>query len=1344
MEIKGIQFGTLSSEQIKKLSVVEITAHDVYDKGVPKYSGLSDLRLGTIDRQFKCSTCKNNAMGCSGHFGHINLECKIYHICFVKYTTKVLQSICLKCSRLKGKFSKRLNGNKQFKKVFEVAKSKQQCEHCEEFQAKVTSDKTDIFVEDENGKNTLSASKCFELFSKIPEEDLVMMGFNKNFKPTNFIIDCILVPPPHVRPSISMDASLKSQDDLTHKLSEIVKTNNLLKKQLENQSDSISIKGLQDLIQYHVTTYIDNGIPGISQATQRTGRPIKAICQRLKSKEGRIRGNLMGKRVNFSARTVITAEPNIDLDELGVPFILAKTLTYPEKVTKYNLKKIQEYVDNGYDPAFGNTGAKLVHQGGVQKDIRFVKNIKLQIGDTVERHLKDGDYVVFNRQPSLHKMSMMGHKIRVMPYSTFRMNVCATTPYNADYDGDEMNIHVPQSEITKSEVINLMCVQNNIVSPQSNKPVIGIIQDTLLGCHKITKDNVFITKSDMCSILMKLRFHQIMPEPAIRKPKILYTGKQVISLLFPENFNYSRKVGDNTVTILSGKLISGVLCKKTLGTSEGGIIHMLWLKYGAQKAKEFISNIQYVINYWLNSEGFSIGAMDIFIDNNTNDNVREVIYNAKSKVKQIIEVSLKNKHIDNVSFENKINQTLNNAMSQAGLIVQKNIPVFNNINTSVTGGSKGSMFNIAQIMGCVGQQNVSGKRLDFGYIDRVMSHFERNDKGPEAKGFVEHSYKTGLDPHEFFYHAMGGREGIIDTAVKTSETGYIQRRLVKAMEDIKVHHDKSVRNAIGDIVQFCYGDDGLDSTYLIKENIIKDISLYSWDNVTKDEMNMIRQSFDYISSLDSLRTPLIITDICNDIKTKHKYAYNTLDSKTVFEKVKGVCQNISIKQNNIFCTKHIVSCIYLQFCTKFLCNKYLTLDDIDYYCEILHKRYTSAIVQHGEMIGIVAAQSLGEPVTQLTLNTFHAAGISAKNVTLGVPRFKELINVTKSMKSPSMKIAVMNSHFENSNELDKHASSIEKLTLDMIISNSCIVDNQNTTSEYLSIPDIYTDLDFYQYNIRYNMNKRIFSTKRLSLLDITVKIMKEYKSLHCIASDEFSDELYIDVYVYNDNELSLDSIKLLSSQLKTQIINGFSSVSKVYTDSNKNILETDGTDLQTILNLEWCDPNNTFCNDVLEVRDILGIEAARELLLREIKQVLEFDGTYINERHFQILVDVMTYKGGIMAITRHGINRSDNGPLMKCSFEETVDVLTESAVFGDFDGIKGVTESITVGKLANMGTGTFDIKYNLNDVILDSDSEEEEFFVEAEKFACDTIKSDDEYIESFYDDISEELVESYF
>ncbi|GFH17710.1 DNA-directed RNA polymerase subunit, partial [Haematococcus lacustris] len=449
----------------------------------------------------------------------------------------------------------------------------------------------------------------------------------------------------------------------------------------------------------------------------------------------------------------------------------------------------------------------------------------------VERHLINGDLVLFNRQPSLHKMSMMGHRVRILPYSTFRLNLSVTTPYNADFDGDEMNMHVAQSHETRAEMRELMMVPKNIVSSQANKPVIGIVQDTLLGCRLMLKRDTFLEKDLLMNILMSIDdWDGTVPMPLILKPRPLWSGKQVFSMFLPDvnmtrtcawhkdNDKKDLSLDDSQVLIRRGELVTGCLCKKSLGTTGAGLVHVTWMEHGPDTTRRLINNCQTTVVTWLMEHGMSIGIADTVADDATMTTINDIIEKAKEEVKKIIntyqsgELEQQPGRTMQESFENRVNAVLNKARDDAGKKAQNSLTLHNNIIKMVTAGSKGSFINISQMMGCVGQQNVEGRRIPFGFQQRTLPHFTKDDYGPESRGFVENSYLRGLTPQEFFFHAMGGREGLIDTAVKTSSTGYIQRRLVKAMEDLIIRYDGTVRTAIGSIVQFLYGEDGMEGT----------------------------------------------------------------------------------------------------------------------------------------------------------------------------------------------------------------------------------------------------------------------------------------------------------------------------------------------------------------------------------------------------------------------------------------------------------------------------------------------------------------------------------------------------
>ncbi len=455
--VKGIRFCILSPEEILRMSVAEITKTDTYIGNEPVINGLYDPRMGVLDHNKICQTCEQKNTFCPGHFGHIKLVKPVFYIQFFDQVRKLLKCVCFRCSRIlavpesdeiKTIMSKKYSRQKRWELMYKLCGKK--CPHCNAKQADKISREPIVKVvmewkdmEDPAQKKIVfTAEDVLNIFKRISDRDCDILGFSPKFSRPEWMICTILpVPPPAVRPSVKADTGQRSEDDLTHKLCDIVKSNKALATRVDKGVTKEQLDIATQVLQYHVATFIDNQIPGINPAQQRTGRLIKSLSERLKGKEGRIRGNLMGKRVDFSARSVITPDPNISIDELGVPIKIAMNLTFPEIVNKYNKDRLMVYVQNGPDIY---PGAKFLRKPNLNNRTFRLKNfdratIVLEEGDIVERHLIDGDYVLFNRQPSLHKMSMMGHRIKVMPYNTFRLNLCVCKCYNADMDGDEIN-----------------------------------------------------------------------------------------------------------------------------------------------------------------------------------------------------------------------------------------------------------------------------------------------------------------------------------------------------------------------------------------------------------------------------------------------------------------------------------------------------------------------------------------------------------------------------------------------------------------------------------------------------------------------------------------------------------------------------------------------------------------------------------------------------------------------------------------------------------------------------------------------------------------------------------------
>jgi DNA-directed RNA polymerase beta' subunit len=1072
--VVGVQFSVLSPEEIERRSVAEVITQETYDGDMPKVGGLFDRRMGVLDPGMLCLSCGQKSNLCPGHLGHIRLASPVFHVQFMSIIMKTIQMVCYRCaktlvnledSHIKRNLLKR--GPKQrFTYLYALSSKVKRCGEknpcgCGALQPSTIKRDTNgigrIILEfkiskDEEKKRLIwTADQVYRVFKQISTDEAELMGFNKFWCRPDWLICTVLpVPPPSVRPSVRNDTNTRMEDDLTHKLCDIVKTNRALKQKIEANAPKNIIDEWTQLLQYHVSTLIDNNLPGVPQAVQRSGRPLKSIKDRLKSKEGRVRGNLMGKRVDYSARSVISPDPNLEIDELGVPIKIAKNLTFPEIVTRYNKEWLTGLVINGPDTF---PGAKSYKRNS-DKQVISLKHIDrnsvyLSEGDVVNRHLVDGDTVLFNRQPSLHRMSMMAHRVRVMPYNTFRMNPNATTPYNADFDGDEMNMHVPQSEQTRIELEALASVPTQIITPAENRPIISIVQDTLVGAYRFTKYDNFLTHSQVMDLLAwNKRFNGEIPEPDVKAgtpvenlpagfplykyntSQDLWSGRTILSTVLPE-INLVKPNGSfnsldeghnlryqNLVKIINGKIESGVFDKSLLGANEQGVIHIIFNEYGPRAAKEFLDNTMSLITNWMLLSSFSVGVSDLIINETAQQKITEIIADKKDKVALIVQ-SIHDGTFQNDTgksnaneFEIKVNGALNQAIQDTGIEVAKHQLKNNRMVNMVESGSKGTKVNIAQITACVGQQNVDGKRCPYGFTNRTLPHFNKFDDGPMARGFVENSFLQGLNPQEFFFHSMGGREGIIDTAIKTSESGYIQRRLIKAMEDLKVCQDQTIRGDTGNIVQFLYGEDGfnpekvekqkipsigmniqeLQKNYLISPsenwskfldpNVLATFSalkadarkdfysrmLAHYQQILADRSYIIEKVFKMMKK-DEIYHPVNIRRILTNAVVKFKQAGEYLcdfDPSYALNKIDYLKERLFVKENNPANRNYHILINSLLSPKYIMMNFKLTKSALDYVAEQIECQYMEAFASPGQLVGIIAAQSIGQPCTQMS------------------------------------------------------------------------------------------------------------------------------------------------------------------------------------------------------------------------------------------------------------------------------------------------------------------------------------------------------------------------------------------
>ncbi len=995
--IDSIKFSLMDPNEIRKMSAVEVKTADTYkDDGHAYKQGLMDPKMGVIDPGIRCETCGNKHNECPSHFGHIALELPVMHIGFTMLIKTALKSTCNQCSnillhsapethpldpekseqdyyrdRVHDVMRKHGVGSTEFKKIIkEIEKEcsmarRAICMHCGSEQGKIMLDKPTTFKEKkkDKGEHKLNARDIREWLEKIPDENLIFLGMDSDASRPEWVIMKVLpVPPITVRPSITLDSGDRSEDDLTHKMVDVLRINQRLRENRDAGAPQLIVEDLWELLQYHVTTYFDNQTSGIPPARHRSGRPLKTLSQRLKGKEGRFRSNLSGKRVNFCARTVISPDPNLGINEVGVPTHTAKELTVPIRVTSRNREQLRRMILRGPDTHPGvnyiirgdhfrvriTDRTKYIWSGfrclnpdchsggddepypGYKPDLNTVLpapnflpglELKMQMrrnelgeleeqwsvdlkttlcnlrgededgqpidesdprvvvfqrwaweanhpdeflpdhlevncphcgspsiedeqgevyrtevedrlatydrdgnpkgGVIVERHLIDGDVAIFNRQPSLHRMSMLVHEVRVMSGKTFRFNLADCTPYNADFDGDEMNLHVIQSEEARAEAKILMRVQEHIITPRYGGAVIGGIHDHISGAYLMTHGNRILSKDLVMEILGAVGWDGPLPEIVEKDGVVGYRGTDVLSLIIPGGFKleYTSRSGDEVKVTADGN-VTGTIDKRGIGAEDGRLLDAVVQTHGTDIGAEFINRMTKMTIATCTAIGFTTGIDDEDLPPQAIEEIASINVRASEDVDtELAKFGIDGRRYETrpgrtpiETLEENILQLLDSAKGESGNVAKSYLGDDNSAVIMATSGARGSMDNLAMMAGSIGQPKVRGKRLERGYQDRVLSHFARGVKGSREKGFVASSFKKGLEPTEFFMLSISGRESLVDTAVRTSKSGYMQRRLINAMEDLKVSADGkgSVRNTADRIIQFEYGEDGID------------------------------------------------------------------------------------------------------------------------------------------------------------------------------------------------------------------------------------------------------------------------------------------------------------------------------------------------------------------------------------------------------------------------------------------------------------------------------------------------------------------------------------------------------
>ena len=963
--------------------------------------------------------------------------------------------------------------------------------------SKTSDDQPDEYVNPQEIHATIT-----ELFSQ--EKEILQLVYNhqskKSSHPINadmFFIRDLLVPPNKFRPEartgdgeIAEAVEHQQYKNVLNQCQRLNQVRNVLMRSEDMPTQrERTFKDLQNTwvaLQDAVNSIIDSDRNPVQGVASRQN--VDGIKQRLEKKEGLFRKNMMGKRVNFAARSVISPDPNIETNEIGIPPVFARKLTFPEPVTNHNFYEMKEAVLNGVEKwpgasAIENESGQVINLRTKNFEERqALANQLLAPSSTsvngarnkkVHRHLTNGDIVLMNRQPTLHKPSIMAHRTRILPgEKTIRMHYANCNTYNADFDGDEMNMHFPQNEIARAEALQIADTDHQYLVATSGKPLRGLIQDHISMGVWLTNKDTFFDRDDyyqlLCSCLRPEK-EQTNSEridtvvPTIIKPRALWSGKQIVTSVLKNitpsshpglglrgisqtpSDTWGEKSEEGKVIFQQGELLCGILDKAHLGPSGGGFVHAVYEAYGHTIAGRLLSILGRLLTKFLHMRAFTCGIDDLRLTK-TADEIRQKTLKQSETIG--LEVASKYVTLDmalktsSKELQNRLQDVLRDHHKHAGLddvyksrasqlssdITTACMPIglakpfpANQMQAMTTSGAKGSSVNANFISCNLGQQVLEGRRVPVMVSGKTLPSFEPFETKVRAGGYITDRFLTGVKPQEYYFHAMAGREGLIDTAVKTSRSGYLQRCLIKGMEGLKSEYDTTVRDSDGSMVQFLYGEDGLDIT---KQKHLTDFRF-----LAENYLSLVAQ--------------LNIKDEFEKLKDVGATDYHKVSMKKYRKSGQLDCMNPVLAEFNpgscIGSTSEIFASAMKSYCDE---NPHDLLRDKKKapgvsltkktFAALVDVKYLKSVIEPGEAVGVVAGQSIGEPSTQMTLNTFHLAGHAAKNVTLGIPRLREIVmTASKVISTPTMTLHLIPELTEDAGQ--RFAKGISRLTMSEVI-----------------------------------------------------------------------------------------------------------------------------------------------------------------------------------------------------------------------------------------------------------------------------------------------------------------------
>ncbi|ALC41779.1 RpI1 [Drosophila busckii] len=1348
-----------------------------------------------------------------------------------------------------------------------------------------------------------------------------------------FFMGTIPVTPPRARPMNIINDMMKGNPQ-TDTYVNIIENNHVLNvvlKYMKGQEDKLSdqaraayqnMRGANSHEKlYNAWLSLQSSVDVLLDVNMsRDVKSAEGLKQVLEKKDGLIRKHMMGKRVNYAARTVITPDPNIDVDEIGIPDIFARKLSYPVPVTEWNVAELRKMVMNGPEQ---HPGANYIQDSKglttfipAENAAKRASMAKLLLSNPkegvtiVHRHVLNGDVLLLNRQPSLHKPSIMAHKARILQgEKTFRLHYSNCKAYNADFDGDEMNAHYPQSEVARAEAYNLVNVANNYLVPKDGTPLGGLIQDHVISGVKLSIRGRFFNREDYQQLVFQGLSHlkgniKLLP-PSILKPAVLWSGKQVLSTiiinLIPEdyerinldsfakiggkNWNVLRprtplcgsvpleqELSESQVQIRAGELLVGVLDKQQYGATTFGLIHCMYELYGGDVSTRLLTAFTKVFTFFLQLEGFTLGVKDILVSAEADRKRRNIINECREVGNSAVAAALELEDVPphdelaeqmeaayvkdtkfRVLLDRKYKSMLDgytndiNKTCLPGGLISK-FPD-NNLQLMVLSGAKGSMVNTMQISCLLGQIELEGKRPPLMISGKSLPSFTSFETSPKSGGFIDGRFMTGIQPQDFFFHCMAGREGLIDTAVKTSRSGYLQRCLIKHLEGLSVHYDLTVRDSDNSVVQFLYGEDGMDilkakffngkfCADFLAQNA-KAVLRPSQVQLMKDEecLAQVQRHEKHIRSWQKKRPTNLRAafthfsqELRDEVEVKRPNEINAktgrrrfdegllklwkkadAEDKALYRKKYARCPDPSVavyKQDLYYGsvserTRQLID----DYARKQPAQKHIISD-------IMHMKSIKALASPGEPVGLIAAQSIGEPSTQMTLNTFHFAGRGEMNVTLGIPRLREILMLASSnIKTPSMDIPIKPGQQHNAEKLRISLNCVTLASLlESVHINSCLSLEPERCYVYeLHFKFLPRDVYKEDYGVRpKRIIKYMHQTYFRQLIRAILRVSNAKKSSKIIVVDEKKEggskqdddndheldaaddvgakdapgndddssddggdddatgiklkqrktdendyddpddvEEIIDANddededddedgdgneAANDDNADLDDKsveKLLSNQMVkdytydnenylwctvklnlsvryekpdlTSIIRELAGKSIVHQvphikraiiykgNDDEQLLKTDGINIgEMFQHNKVLDLNRLYSNDIHAIARTYGIEAAAQVIVKEVSNVFKVYGITVDRRHLSLIADYMTFDGTFQPLSRKGMEHSSS-PLQQMSFESSLQFLRSAAGFGRPDELNSPSSRLMVGLPVRNGTGAFEL-----------------------------------------------------